>query len=159
MGSGGPASRSLECDGGASPDDLAARKPRRVAGRMPVVGRVAVAVEHHKKVSIANAARVQVHDPGVCRDDVGSVGPRDVETRVDLVRPRTAGVWHLEIERRAAEALANAAWSAPRLWPLEDAGPSTGFRRRGLVLERELCDLGVDRRALRLDRRILSREL
>src|SRR5258708_5878690 len=146
--SGGPTCRAFESDGRAARHDVAAPQPRRVAGRVPVVRRISVAVEHHKQVAVADAAGVEVDDPGVRRHDVGSVWSRDVEAGMNLVRPWAVGIRHLEIERRAAEALTDAPRSARRLWPLEDTGTAACLRPGGLVLHRELRHLSVRRRAL-----------
>src|SRR5258708_31912015 len=143
--SGGPTRRAFESDGRAARHDIATPQPRGVAGRMPVVRGISVAVEHHKQVAVADAAGVEVDDPGVRRHDVGSIWSRDVEAGVNLVRPRAVGIGNLEIERRATEALADAPRSARRLWPLEDTGTTAGLRRGGLILHRELGHLSVDR--------------
>src|SRR5450759_4137820 len=150
MRSGGPTGRSLESDRRAASDNLAAGQPGSVAGRVPVVGRVPVAMDHHEQVPVADAARVEVYDPGVRCNDIGSIGSGDVETGVDLVRPRAVVVRYFQIEGGAAEPLTDAVWPAGRFRPREDARPASGFRRRGLVLESELCDLGVDGGALGL---------
>src|SRR5438105_8408485 len=154
-----PAGRALEGDCRTARHDHSRAQARRVAGQVTVVGRVAVAMQNHEQVSVAHAARVQVSDTRVRGDDVRAVWPGDVDSGVDLVRPGTAGVVDLQIERRASKTLGDARVAAGRHGPLEDAVSAARLLRRGRVLLRELGDLGVDRRPLLLDLVVLGFQL
>src|SRR5487761_941360 len=58
MGTRRPASHSFERNCRTSWHDLAATQTRRVAGGVPVIGRVAIAMNHDHEVSVADAAWV-----------------------------------------------------------------------------------------------------
>src|SRR5947207_15235183 len=87
-----PTRRSLEGHGRASRNHLPGAKTGCVAREMSVVGRVTVAVDDHEQVAVADAAGVEVSDPGVGGHDVRAVWTRDIQPRVDLVRIRAVRV-------------------------------------------------------------------
>src|ERR1700756_5615703 len=124
MRSSGPAGRALECDGRPARHHLTGRQTRRVPGQVAVVGRVAVPVDDHEQVAVADAARIEISDSRIGRDDLRAVWPGDVDPGVDLVRVRTVRVVYLEVERRAAKSLGDATRAARRLWPLEHPVPT-----------------------------------
>src|SRR5205823_14639019 len=92
-------------------------------------------------------------------DDLAAVSGRDVDPRVNLVRPGTVGIVDLEVEARAPKALTYAAVTTRRYRPREDARATPvclGHRR---VLLRQLGNLGVDRGSLGLHLSVLGIEL
>src|SRR5690348_13439694 len=156
---GGPARRALERDRRAARHDLATVETGRVPGQVTVVGRVAVAVDDDQQVAVADAPRVQVGHAGVRGHDICAVGASNVDAGVDLVRPRARRVVHLQVEARAAEALGYAGVATRGHGPLEHAVAAAGLLRRGRVLLGEDGDLGIDRRALGLNLRVLHLQL
>src|SRR5258708_9979352 len=153
-----PACGPLASDEVAARGDLAACNPGRGTRQVPVVGRIAVAVEDDDVVAVARAPRVQVDDTGVGRHDRSSVRPRDVDPSVDSVRVGAAVIGWLQVKRRAPEWLAYATESARRLWPREDSIASAGGPGGDVVLLLQSSHLRVDGRALRLDLCILLSE-
>src|SRR5713226_9771222 len=103
--SGRPTSGTFVRDQVASRHDLTALEAARISGRVPVVRRVTVAVDHDDKVAVADRSGVKVDDAGVSSHDRRAVWPGDVDTGVNAMRVRTGVIRYLHPERHAAEAL------------------------------------------------------